>query len=177
MRIQQQPAAAAIRKPAAAASAPAPAPHPYLILAQPSHAPAPFVYTPLATMPVVIAEDLIPLCDFPTERDCRMAWYATVHESVLYEGPSAMPVETYTIQDWTLNVRLFFYCGTFTDEDFIAHVCVLMRGEVSSLPGVLRAAACNMRLDEAEALGGARRHGLLEASVHARRARRPPEGP
>ena len=104
-------------------------------------------------MPVVIAEDLIPLCDFPTERDCRMAWYATVHESVLYEGPSAMPVETYTIQDWTLNVRLFFYCGTFTDEDFIAHVCVLMRGEVSSLPGVLRAAACNMRLDEAEALG------------------------
>ena len=101
-------------------------------------------------MPVVIPEDLAAVG--PND-DKRMAWFATVHQSVLYKGPPTMPIESYTIHDCTTNVRLFLYCGTFTDADFAAHVCVLMRGEPSSLPGALRAAAGNMRLDEAEGLG------------------------
>ena len=101
-------------------------------------------------MPVVIPEDLAAVG--PND-DKRMAWFATVHQSVLYKGPPTMPVESYTIHDCTTNVRLFLYCGTITDEDFAAHVCVLMRGELSTLPGALRAAASNMRLEEADGLG------------------------
>ena len=71
-------------------------------------------------MPVVIPEDLIPLCPVPTEGDVRCAWFATVHESVLYEGTSAMPIESYSIEDWSLNVRHFIYCGAFTDEELLA---------------------------------------------------------
>ena len=79
-----------------------------------------------------------------------MAYFATVHEGVLCEG---QPTESYRTSDWTVNVRLMVYCGTFSDEHFASHVCALMRGGVSNLPGAHRAIACNMRLDEAEALG------------------------
>ena len=96
-------------------------------------------------MPVVIPEDLI-----PTGGDIRMAYFATVHEGVLCEG---QPTESYRTSDWTVNVRLMVYCGTFSDEHFASHVCALMRGGVSNLPGAHRAIACNMRLDEADALG------------------------
>ena len=123
-------------------------------------------------MPVVIPEDLAAVG--PND-DKRMAWFATVHQSVLYKGPPTMPIESYTIHDWTTNVRLFLYCGTFTDADFAAHVCVLMRGEPSTLPGALRAAASNMRLDEADGVGDPPRHGLLEPCVQPRRPRRPPK--
>jgi len=47
-------------------------------------------------MPVVIPEDLIPLCPVPTEGDIRMAYFATVHEGVLCEG---QPTESYRISD------------------------------------------------------------------------------
>ena len=104
-------------------------------------------------MPVAIPEDLIPLCPFPTEGDVRCAWFATVHESVLYSGPTSAPVESYSIDDWSLNVRHFFYCGFFTDEEFASHVCALMQGKLSNLPGAHRAAVGNMKLEEAEALG------------------------
>ena len=79
-----------------------------------------------------------------------MAYFATVHEGVLCEG---QPTESYRTSDWTVNVRLMVYCGTFSDEHFASHVCAMMRGGVSNLPGAHRAIACNMRIDEAEALG------------------------
>ena len=79
-----------------------------------------------------------------------MAYFATVHEGVLCEG---QPTESYRTSDWTVNVRLMVYCGTFSDEHFASHVCALMRGGASNLPSAHRAIACNMRLDEADALG------------------------
>ena len=81
-----------------------------------------------------------------------MARFVFIEGAVLHNG-APMPVESYHISDWGVNVRLFLCCGAFADEDFATHVCVMMRGEPTSLLGALRAATCNMRLDEAERLG------------------------
>ena len=96
-------------------------------------------------MPVVIPADL-------AEEGMRMAWYATVDEGVLHKGPPSTYVSSH-ISDWSINVRLFTYCGSFTDEDFATHVNALMKGDASVLPGSHRAAACRMELVEAEAMG------------------------
>ena len=81
-----------------------------------------------------------------------MAWFAIIQDAVLHIG-APTPVESYHISDWGGNVRMCLYCGVFTDEDFATHACVMMRGEPTSLLGALHAAACNMRVDEAERLG------------------------
>ena len=96
-------------------------------------------------MPVVIPADL-------AEEGMRMAWYAAVDEGVLHKGPPSTYVSSH-ISDWSINVRLFTYCCSFTDEDFATHVHALMKGETSVLPGSRRAAACRMELVEAEAMG------------------------
>ena len=96
-------------------------------------------------MPVVIPADL-------AEEGMRMAWYATVDEGVLHKGPPSTYVSSH-ISDWSVNVRLFTYCGSFTDEEFATHVNALMKGDASVLPGSRRAAACRMELAEAEAMG------------------------
>ena len=98
-------------------------------------------------MPVVIPADL-------AEEGMRMAWYATVDEGVLHKGPPSTYVSSH-MSDWSIDVRLFTYCGSFTDEEFATHVNALMKGETSVLPGSRRAAACRMELVEAEAMGGA----------------------
>ena len=81
-----------------------------------------------------------------------MARFVIIEGAVLHNG-APMPAESYHISDWVVNARLFLYCGAFTEQDFAAHVCLMMRGEPTPLLGALRAATCNMRLDEAERLG------------------------
>ena len=81
-----------------------------------------------------------------------MARFVIIEGAVLHRG-APMPVESYHISDWGVNARLFLYCGTLTEQDLAAQVCLMMRGEPTSLLGALRATTCNMRLDEAERLG------------------------
>ena len=88
----------------------------------------------------------------------RFAWFATVRPSVLdgrllADGRLGNQGYYHRVVDDTLYVRLLVYCGTFTDEDFAAHICELMGGGAIALPGALRAACCEMRLDEAEEWG------------------------
>ena len=100
-------------------------------------------------MPVAIPEELVEV----RPRTVRMGWFATVHNSTLYQGPKDAPVFTYRKSEDALSIRLLFWAGTFTDADFAYHVCRLMRGDASNLPGALRGNGGNMTLEEAEALG------------------------
>ena len=100
-------------------------------------------------MPDAVPEELVEV----RPRAVRMAWFTTVHKSTLYQGPKDAPVFTYRKSEDALNIRLLFWAGTFTDADFVYHVCRLMRGDASNLPGALRGNGGNMTLEEAEALG------------------------
>ena len=100
-------------------------------------------------MPVAIPEELVEV----RPKAVRMGWFTTVHKSTLYQGPKDAPFYTYRESEDAQNIRVLFWAGTFTDADFAYHVCRLMRGDASSLPGALRGNGGSMTLEEAEAPG------------------------
>ena len=91
-----------------------------------SPAPSALRPNPLTIMPVMVPQGLV-------GEGLRLARFVIIEGAVLHNG-APMPAESYHISDWVVNARLFLYCGAFTEQDFAAHVCLMMRGEVSRPP-------------------------------------------
>ena len=105
--------------------------------------------TPVAlpTMPIAVPPECTP--------EWKFAYVATVFGgSPEYFMNGTFVPEDESISDSTANLRLHMYCGTFREEDFAAHVGCLLDGSASALLGAERAAACSLRVRDAEALLG-----------------------